>query len=127
MSSDPLSFIDKNDKVLSEGEKFIANPYKFENEVGVYSIDYASINLNCRNQNIILRMNRKLDNNEKKLVSFDFNNFIYGNDIKMGENETIQISIIENMVKSQVFQGKEEDGSINTLRFRNLRRLSNNG
>lgn len=112
LSSASLSFIDKNDKVLSEGEKFIANPYKFENEGGVYSIDYASINLNGRNRNIILRMNRKLDRNEKNLVSFDFNNFTYGNDIKMGENETIQISQIENMVSSRVFQGKEENGSI---------------
>lgn len=112
LSSAPLFFIDKNDKVLTDGEEFIVNPYKFEKEAGVYFIEYASLNLDGKNYNIILRMNRNLDRNQKSLVSFDFSEFIYENDVKMGDNEIIKVSKIDNMVSSQVFAGKEETGSI---------------
>ena len=101
LSSAPFFFIDKNDKVLVDGEKFIDNPYKFEKETGVYSIEYASLNLNSINKNIILRMDRKLDKHERSLVDFSFNDFIYENDIKMGDDETIKVNKLDNLVGSK--------------------------
>lgn len=112
LSSAPLSFIDKNDMVLTDGEEFISNPYKSEAESGVYFIEYASLNLDGRNCNIILKMNRNLDKNPKNLIEFSFDEFIYENDVKLDNSETIRISRLENLVYSKVFSGKEESGSI---------------
>lgn len=112
LSSAPFFFIDKNDKVLVDGEKFIDNPYKFEKETGVYSIEYASLNLNSINKNIILRMDRKLDKHERSLVDFSFNDFIYENDIKMGDDETIKVNKLDNLVGSKAYSSNEGTGSI---------------
>lgn len=112
LSSSPLFFIDKNDKVLADGEAFILDPYKYEDEAGVYYIEYATLKLNGKDYNIILKMNRNLEKSQRSLVNFNFDNFIYENDIKMGDNETIKINKIDNLVSSNVFGGKEESGSI---------------
>ena len=112
LSSSPLFFIDKNDKVLADGEEFIRDPYKHEDEAGVYYIEYATLKLDGKDYNIILKMNRNLEKSQRNLVNFGFDNFIYENDIKMGDNETIKITKIENLVSSNVFGGKEELGSI---------------
>lgn len=112
LSSSPLFFIDKNDKVLADGEEFIREPYKYEDEAGVYFIEYATLKLDGKDYNIILKMNRNLEKSQRNLVNFGFENFIYENDIKMGDNETIKITKIENLVNSNAFGGEEKSGSI---------------
>ena len=112
LSSSPLFYIDKNDRVLPDGEEFINDPYKYEEESGVYYIEYATLKLGGKNYNVILKMNRNLEKSQRQMVTFEFNDFLYENDIKMGENETIKINSIRNLVSSNVFSGKEESGSI---------------
>lgn len=112
LCSAPLFFIDRNDIVLSDGEEFINDPYKYEEESGVYHIDYAELKLSGKKYNMILKMTRNLEKSQRQMVSFEFNDFLYENDIKMGDNETIKITNIKNLVSSHVFDGKEEPGSI---------------
>lgn len=112
LSSAPLYWIDKNDRVLSDGLEFINNPYKSENESGVYTISYTSLNINNKNLNIILKMNRSLDKNQCSMIDFNFDNFILKNDIKMDDNEIIKIVNIKNLVGSKVFSNNCDNGNI---------------
>ena len=77
LSSAPLFFIDRNDIVLSDGEEFIKDPYKYEEESGVYHIDYAELKLSGKKYNMILKMTRNLEKSQRQMVSFEFNDFLY--------------------------------------------------
>ena len=101
-------YIDSEQRLQTKGLDFIDNPYYKEEETGIYSIQFA--NVGDQNQDLIVKMDRKLANQESSKCEIDQNFFMH-NEIIIGENENIIIEGLKNTTNFG-YKGKSEERTI---------------
>ncbi len=101
-------YIDSEQRLQTKGLNFIDNPYYIEEETGIYSVQFA--NVGDQNQYLIVKMDRKLANQDSPKCVIEQNFFMH-NEIIIGENENIIIDGLSNTANFG-YKGKSEDRTI---------------
>ena len=98
-------YIDSEQRLQTKGYNFMNNPYYIEEETGIYSIQFANI---CdQNQFMIIKMDRKLANQDSPECEINQNFFMH-NEIIIGENENVILDGLQNTCR-KAYKGKDEE------------------
>ena len=90
------NLITETQKVSTKGNAFIKTPYFEEEEEGVFSIEVASLDLNGKEYSFIVKMTRKLDEDQRETIDFSLAaSLTFGNTFNLEEEKCI-VKFIEN-------------------------------
>ena len=79
--------IDTSDTVTPAGEDFIKYPYRVETERGIYNLYLANVEFGLEKVMFVIRMERKLSNEERTQASINLNDIYVANEFSLGQNE----------------------------------------
>lgn len=92
--------IDGSGAVTPKGDEFITYPYRSETERGIYSLYLATVGFLSEEASFVIKMGRKLSNDERKMESVSLPEIYKNNEFRLGENEIGVMSEINNRSKS---------------------------
>lgn len=92
--------IDTSDTVTPAGEDFIKYPYRVETERGIYNLYLANVEFGLEKVMFVIRMERKLSNEERTQASINLNDIYVANEFSLGQNEVGVMEKVDNKSKS---------------------------
>ena len=92
--------IDTSDTVTPAGEDFIKYPYRVETERGIYNLFLANVEFGLEKVMFVIRMERKLSNEERTQASINLNDIYVANEFSLGQNEVGVMEKVDNKSKS---------------------------
>ena len=92
--------IDTSDAVTPAGEEFIKYPYRVETERGIYNLYLANVEFGLEKVMFVIKMERKLSNDERQQESANLNDIYVANEFSLGQNEIGVMEKVDNRSKS---------------------------
>ena len=92
--------IDTQDVVTPAGEEFINYPFKVETERGIYNLYLATVQFGLEKVTFVIRMERKLSNDERTQESANLGEIYVANEFSLGQNEVGVMEKVDNKSKS---------------------------
>lgn len=92
--------IDTQDVVTPAGEEFINYPFKVETERGIYNLYLATVQFGLEKAMFVIRMERKLSNDERTQESANLGEIYVANEFSLGQNEVGVMEKVDNRSKS---------------------------
>ena len=92
--------IDSRDCVTPFGEKFIKYPFKTEVERGIYNLYLATVDFGLDRVKFVIKMERKLVNEERSQVDYSVDEIYAGNEFALGTSEIGVMEKADNKSKS---------------------------
>ena len=94
--------IDSRDSVTPNGEKFIKYPFRTEVERGIYNLYLATVDFGMEKVKFVIKMERKLVNEERSQVDYPVNEIYVGNEFGLGTSEVGVMEKADNKSKSYI-------------------------
>ena len=100
--------IDTRDAVTPIGEKYIKYPFKTEIERGIYNLYLATVEFGMERVKFVIKMERKLVNEERFQEHYSLNEAYVGNEFALGVSEVGVMERADNKSKSYCAQAADE-------------------
>lgn len=103
-------YLDHNQQIQVNGNKFIRNPFKEEKETSIYSIDLFEFELEGVKRQLVVNMTRRLTSEERKPAPLPTGNMTIGNELQIND-EKIYFKNLKN-VSNRVYLGNDNDKTV---------------
>ena len=103
-------YLDHNQQLQVNGNKFIQNPFREEKETSIYSIDLFEFDLAGVKRQLVVNMTRRLTSEDRKAAIRPTGNMTIGNELQIND-EKIYFKNLKN-VSNRVYLGNDNDKTV---------------